>query len=268
MESVIAIIGDTHIGSSTAIAPPKFSIHTDNELETQVVNHNSIQKWSWSCWLDSFEYMKQLVYQGKKRKQKRLIIVLMGDMMDGNHHGTHQIIQDVGDQMLVAKDVLAPWVDAADYAYGILGTETHAGGEEIALYKDFGLDYGATVMLDVDGVIHDFAHHGRVGGRPWTSQAVSIANEVIIDCALQGIQLPNYIWRAHSHKIDDSGNKIEGVRAIGIPSWQLKTRFAYRIPSAVNMRSDIGMYFVDSGKVDETKSRYHGEIANRRIIKV
>jgi hypothetical protein len=268
MESVVAIFGDTHIGSTTGLCPPKFTIHNEAPGETQIVNHNSTQSCTWEFWENYWRYIDTLVYQGRKRKQKRLVCLFLADMIDGNHHGTRQIIQDVGDQMQVAIDVMQPIVDRADYFYAVNGTVAHAGSEEVAIYKHLGIEYAQTLMIEVDNKIHDIAHHGRVGGRTWTSQAASIATEVIVDCAISKVDLPNFIWRGHCHVIDDSGNKIEGTRAISVPSWQLKTSYAHGIPTVVNRRSDIGGYIVNGGILDESRSRYHGEADERRIIKL
>ena len=55
---ILITIGDTHIGSSTAIAPPTFTIHSGRELETQEVKHNQLQEWLWNNWLDFWGYVK------------------------------------------------------------------------------------------------------------------------------------------------------------------------------------------------------------------
>jgi len=229
------------------------------------------QEWLWDCWVDYWNYIKKLAgLRGTSRKH-RIIVVHVGDVIDGNHHGTKQIIQDVGDQMLVALDIMQPIRDMADAFYGVIGTEAHAGPEgenEVQLYKTLEADeYGQNLMLNIDGKLHDFAHHGRVGGRPWTSAAASMGVEVMIDCAKFGIRPPDYIWRAHNHKIDDSGDKLEDTRVICLPSWQLKTAHIHRL-SANQVRSDIGGYIVNGGLVDNSRNRYKGQPNGRRIIEV
>ena len=271
MSSIVVIFGDTQIGSSTALAPPKFTIHNNDEKEVQVVNHNRLQEWLWESWVDAWDYVKTLAGVRGKHRKHRIIAIHMGDVIDGNHHGTNQIIQDVADQYIVALDILHPIFDMADVAFGILGTEVHAGkscGDEVAIYKELSArEYSHTLSLSIDGKLHDFAHHGRVGGRPWTSQAASIATEVCLDYADQGLPIPNYIWRAHNHIVDDSGFKLPNARAITIPSWQLKTTFGNRV-AANRVRSDIGLFIVNNGMIDETKSRYKGQPDGRKVIEV
>jgi hypothetical protein len=265
------VFGDTHIGSSTALAPPKFTIHNTDKREVQVVNHNPLQEWLWSNWVDLWDYVKVLAGVRGRHRKNRIVVAHMGDVIDGNHHDTKQIIQDVNDQYLVALDILRPIFDMADASFGIIGTEAHAGngGEgDLSIYRELGAtDYGQVLNLEIDGKLHDLAHHGRVGGRPWTSAAASIAVEVCLDCGNQGIPFPDYIWRGHSHIIDDSGLKVPYTRCITLPSWQLKTTFGYRVASN-RPRSDIGGFIVNGGVLDDTKSRYEGQPDKRKVIHV
>ncbi len=270
-KTIFVVIGDTHIGSSTAIAPPKFTIHNNDPKEIQVVQHNRLQEWLWSNWIDFWDYVKVLAGVRGRRRINRIVTVHLGDVIDGNHHGSKQIIQDVNDQYLVALDVLRPIFDMADVSFGILGTEAHAGPScenEVAIYRELGVqEYGQLLNLEIDGKLHDLAHHGRVGGRSWTSSAAAIAVEVCMDCGHQGIPFPDYIWRAHSHIIDDSGLKVPGTRAITIPSWQLKTAFGNRVASN-KPRSDIGGFIINGGVLDDSRSRYKAQPDGRKVIEV
>jgi len=269
--TILAIIGDTHIGGSTAIAPPTFEIHNEDTNEAQIVHHNKIQAWLWNNWLEYWEYVKTLAGVRGKHRKNRIVVVHMGDIIDGNHHGTMQIIQDVGDQMLIALDVLQTVFDMADLSYGILGTELHAGksnGQEVAIYKSLGAtDYNQHLALEVDDKIHDFVHHRRAGLRPWTSAAAGIVTEVVNSYAQAGMQSPHFIWGAHNHVIDDSGNKHRRGRAIIIPSWQLRTTYGYRV-SSNSLLTDIGGYIVNNGVVDDSRSRYLAEPDSIKVTKI
>ena len=270
-KTIFVVFGDTQIGSSTALAPPKFTIHNNDPKETQVVDYNRLQKWLWSNWINFWDYVGVLAGIRGRHRINRIVVAHMGDVIDGNHHDTKQIIQDVNDQALVALDVLRPIFDMADASFGILGTESHAGAgceDEVSLYKELGAtDYGHVLNLEIDGKLHDLAHHGRVGTRPWTSSAAAIAVEVCLDCGNQGTPFPDYIWRAHHHVIDDSGLKIPGTRCLTIPSWQLKTGFGYRV-SANKTRSDIGGFIVNGGVLDDSRSRYKAQPDGRKVIKL
>ena len=87
-----------------------------------------------------------------------------------------------------------------------------------------------------------------------------------IDYATRGKVLPDFVIRGHRHIIDDSGLKIPGMRAISLPSWQLRTSYGHRVSPTV--RSDIGgLIFVD-GVLDDSKMRYKGQPDEMRIIKI
>jgi hypothetical protein len=264
--TVLAVIADTHVGSSTALAPLTFSTHSRNTLEAQVTQANRMQKWLYECWTDYWDY----VY--KVSKKKRLIVVHCGDIIDGLHHNTMQVMNEVADQAQAAVDLLAPISARAQSFFGILGTSpTHAGQEnisEIGIYKELGARaYSQTLSLEIDGKLFDFAHHGRAGRRAWTSSAAGVGAEVIIDYATQGLKPPDYVFRAHNHVLDDSGLKIPGTRSISLPSWQLKTSYGWRISSNA-ARSDIGGYVVVDGVLDDSKARYFGQPDGRKVIRV
>ena len=266
--SVLVVISDTHIGSTTGLATPTYNIQTRNPHETQEVQANVLQRWLWECWTDFWAYVREK--QGKGKNAKRLIVVHLGDVIDNVHHSSTQAIPEVGDQMTLAYQILEPIAHRANTFFGILGTPAHAGidhSHEAKLYRELGAqDYGQQLTLDIDGIIHDFAHHGRAGGRPWTSASAGIVTETIVDYATRGQRPPNFVWRGHRHVLDDSGHKIPGTRAISCPSWQLKTSYAHRVSTSV--RSDIGGMIVVDGILDASKARYKGQADERTVIKV
>lgn len=264
--TVLAIISDTHVGSSTALAPLDFIIHGRSEVERQVTHANKLQQWLHECWTDYWTHVFSLA------KYRRLIVVHCGDLIDGLHHGSLQVMNEVEDQVVAFKGLMQPILERADGFYGVLGTgPSHAGMDnstEAQIYRDLkAIEFGQSLTLDVDGVLHTFFHHGRAGNRPWTSSSAGLAAEVMLDFAQAGLPLPNYIWTGHTHRSDDSGTKFRDTRAISLPSWQLKTSFGYRVSSGT-IRSDIGGYIVVDGIVDDSRSRYRGQPDQRKILVV
>lgn len=270
MNYVLAIIGDTQFGGSTAISTEKFVIHNRYTLEEQVASANRLQRWLLECWNNYWEYVYYL--RGKGRKEKKLYVVHLGDVIDGNHHNTNQIVHDVHDQVKIAIEMLEPIRMKADQFIGIFGTEpSHAGQDHVTeaeIYRDLQADQvGHAITLDIDGTLIDLAHHGRSGARPWTSSAVNLGAEVLIDYAQQGHKIPNYIFRGHCHKFTDSGSHFVNTRVIQCPSWQLKTSHGWRV-STNTVRSDIGGVILHDGILDLTKVRYKGQPDNRIVVKL
>ena len=267
---VLAVIGDTHIGSNTAVSPLKFEVHNRNTLEAQVTHANRLQQWLHSCWVDYWNYVDHI--RGKGKKAKRLIVAHLGDVIDGSHHGTTQIVQEGADQARMAIEMLEPVRNKANSFIGILGTmPSHAGQDhvsEVSIYRELGADHiEQAVTLDIDGTLIDLAHHGRVGTRPWTSGAAALGAEVMLDYAQQGKPLPHFILRGDRHRFDDSGMRFENTRVIQAPSWQLKTSYGWRVSSNTT-RSDIGGVIITDGTLDLTRSRYKGQPDGRKTVKV
>ena len=267
-ENVLVVISDTHIGSTTALAPPTYTLHNRNTLEISTVQSNILQTWVYQCWTDFWDYVDHV--RGKGKKRKRLVVAHLGDVVDGVHHQSTQLIAEVGDQIQMAVDLLEPIRNKSNYFVGILGTGTHAGQDhatEAAIYKELSADFvGQNLVLDIDGKRHDLAHHGRSGTRPWTTGATNLAAEIILDYALTGDPLPNYIFRGHRHVIDDSGSKFENTRLIQCPAWQLKTSHGWRV-AGNTVRSDIGGVIV-SDTLDLSRSRYKAQPDGRKTIKL
>ena len=119
--TILVVLSDSHIGSSTAVSPLRFTVHNRSTYEAQVMEANRLQKWLYANWLDFYDYVKS------KARKHRIIVAHLGDVIDYNHHGSTQLVQEVGDQVVMAKELLAPYRDMADKFIGILGTAAHAG---------------------------------------------------------------------------------------------------------------------------------------------
>ena len=262
---MLVVLSDTHIGSSTALSSLSFTVHNRSDNEVQVMEANRLQKWLYRNWTDFFEYVKE------KRKKKRVIVAHLGDVIDFNHHGSTQLVQETGDQVKMAIELLDPYRDIADKFIGILGTAVHAGPDhavEADIYRQLNADYIEQQMtIEIDGVLVDLAHHGRAGFRPWTSSAAGLASEIMLDYAQSGLPLPHFIFRGHLHTMDDSGSKFENTRLIQCPSWQLKTTYANRVAGNTR-RSDIGAILLNDGKLDLSHSRYRGQPDGRKVIRL
>ena len=263
--SILVVLADTHIGSSTAVSPLKYTVHNRSDYEAQVMEANRLQKWLNRNWVDQWDYLKSI------RKKKRIITVHLGDVIDSNHHGSTQLVQEIGDQAKMAIELLEPYRDISESFIGIFGTAAHAGPDhaiEADVYRQLGADYIEQQMtVDIDGILVDLSHHGRIGTRPWTSGAANLASEIMLDYAQSGVPLPNFIFRGHFHALDDSGAKFENTRLVQCPARPLKTTFSNRVAGNTR-RSDIGTIFLNSGTLDLSHSRYKGQPDGVKVIRV
>jgi hypothetical protein len=180
-----------------------------------------------------------------------------GDLVDGNHHGTTQILSGNANAQAAALNeaMSVPLSLKPDRIWIMRGTDAHVGQsasaeERIAdgLRRDKrpivgDLNTGTAsqwhARVEVEGTRLDFAHHGRVGTRPWTKPNVSanLAAEIFYDHSKDEIPYPHIAIRSHMHQLVDTGT-IHPVRLIQTPGWQFGTSFINRL--APGKLSEIG----------------------------
>jgi predicted phosphodiesterase len=268
--AIVAIVSDTHIGSTTALSLSEWdcdtgNINTDGTMIYQLYKSTIAQDWIYSCWLDYWEYVKKLA--GKKY---RIVSIHLGDIIDGFHQRYIQSISNIDDQRNMAVEILRPIVNMSDNFYIIRGTECHAGESaqnEVSIARELGVKALWEGIFNVNGITIDCAHHGRASKRAWSSSASSIAAEAIHDAVIDAPQrpIPRYVFRGHMHLIDDSGEKIPNTRAVCLPSWELRNALGYRLEAG--KRSDIGgVIILPDGSLDLSKLRYFAAPGQRRII--
>ena len=122
---VIVVLSDIHAGSTVALMPPEFTT-----LEGVLLAQNPMQRWLWECWQDAQAWITASVGADP------YALVLNGDLTEGIHHGTKQVISpDTGDHVECAIHLLRPLVAKAAKTFIVKGTECHTGNNEIVIGK-------------------------------------------------------------------------------------------------------------------------------------
>ncbi|MCB0200879.1 MAG: hypothetical protein KDI03_12490 [Anaerolineae bacterium] len=233
MTTVIATVGDTHCGSTVGLCPPIYELNGQGHREA-----NTIQKWLWRSWIDYWHRIDALVEQ----HNADLWVVLNGDIVEGVHHGTTQVVSlRVDDMMNIALSVLEPRVRKAKHLFVTKGTEAHVGAG--ALWDDMiAADLGAEkdtannspawyyLPMEVNGMLAEFTHHGRAGTREHTrgNGARATAAELTAYRARLGMRMPRLHVYGHVHKFEHSGRN-HPVEAWSHGCWQLSTGYGYKI---------------------------------------
>ena len=261
MTTITAIVSDTHIGGTTALAPPAFE-----NAEGQVIKATRAQNWLYRNWLEYWEYVRKLT----EKHNARLIVLHLGDILDGDHHQTVQALPNVVDQENMAFEILEPLALRSDKFFIFRGTEAHAGpaaGSEVRIAERLGAIILPIGRLDIDGTLINVAHHGRASKREWTSSAASVATQAQLKALRRKLPPPRYVFRGHNHIIDDSGEKLNGTRAISMPAWQLATDYIYSIdPDTI---ADIGgVIILPDGSLDLSRLRYQAAPGEREVVRV
>lgn len=249
---LIAVVSDIHAGSTVAICPPRITLDDGGAYEA-----SAAQRWLWGLWTDFWAWVDT------ERRGDELFIAFNGDMVDGDHHGTAQILSrnptaqaEVLEQCLAVPLALNP-----DALFCVRGTESHVGKSASAeertakRWRDGGLpvhgdpDTGTAswwhLRMEVEGLLIDFAHHGRTGYRPWTRPNASnlLAMQIFTEHALAGERAPDLAVRSHFHRYMESARAGCPTRVVQTAAWQLATGYVHKV--APESLADIGGLLIE-----------------------
>lgn len=223
-EFVTAIVGDTHSGGLTALCPPKIGLDDGGYYVASLAQE---QLWAW--WLDYWKIVSNIA-SGRK-----IVVIHMGDVIDGRCGPAKgsQALPNLTDQENCAIEVMGIPAKLAYEMHFVRGTPAHVGENgdaEIHIAREFGGKSHFQLNLDVPGIgLINAAHHTRGGGTAWASSIGNTVAKVYMGCVEAGLRLPKYVFRAHIHKIDDTGNRFINCRGMVTPAWQLKNAFAHKV---------------------------------------
>lgn len=240
------LASDTHCGSTVGLCPPE-GVRLDDGQE---VTPSKPQNWLWWCW----EQAHKRAREAAKEAGGPLWVVLNGDLVDGDHHGTSQIMSRHPDaQHYIAERTFGLTQDLKpERLFVVRGTEVHtgtSGSAEEGIAKRLGAERDPEthlwsrwhLRLMVHGQLLDVQHHGKGLGRlPHTKQngANSLAWRVWQTWAERGLAPPRLVVRSHLHQWADSYGANRQTRALFLPSFQLKTAYVHRV--AADEIADVG----------------------------
>lgn len=253
--TTIAIVSDVHAGSTVAVCPAEVPLDDGGTYRAD----GKAQTWLRQCWGNAWDR----VAERHKANGGRLGILCNGDLVDGDHHGTGQIISRLAGAEREAARLLwdTPLALSPDWLWFVRGTESHVGknaGAEESFAKGLKAD-GQPVQgdpstgtlswwhlrLEIHGHQISAAHHGRIGRRPWTrKQNVDyLARHIAAEYTDRGERPPDLNIRSHYHTYVDTGprhpNKPGTTRVVQTPAWQLHTGYAHKV--VTEELSDIGL---------------------------
>lgn len=242
MATTIAVVSDVHAGSTVAVCPSEVPLDDGNTYRAD----SKVAAWLRSCWREFWDRVDQT-------RADKLYVVVNGDLVEGDHHGTSQIISRHGGAQKAAARLLLeePLGLNPDALFFIRGTESHvgkSGSSEESIARAL-LEQGYPVQGDpATGTsswwhlllrIHDrllsFAHHGRMGRRPWTrkSNVTYLAEQIFSEYVRRGDEPPALAVRSHYHRYMDTGppHPVERnvTRVVQTPAWQLHTSHGWKV---------------------------------------
>lgn len=238
---LVLVLSDLHVGSTVGLLPPKH-----RTIEGNVIELNAVQAFLWDAWRDMLRWVEDTTAGAN------YAVVINGDLIEGDHHGTKQIwSKDTADHVAAAADVLQPVLARASHFFIVQGTESHTNNHEISLGKilraqtnpDTGLPAFTRLHLSVHGCRCAFRHHIGTSVRAWTGATAlaAVLAEETIQAVSNGEAAPQVVCAAHRHKF---GTYTNGRGTVVVsPPWQMLTRFGHKVvPEA---RTQPGAYLLD-----------------------
>jgi hypothetical protein len=240
---ILVVISDTHCGSKVGLLPPGISDQDGNELK-----QNLYQQWLWECWLDATgDYFRRIV------GDEPFVLLLNGDLVEGNHHGTKQAYPDNLDHTAIALNAIRPVASKASMTHIVLGTECHTHSMEsgigaaltkgdekeprctVSTCKDTGKHAHARITFKVNGCLVSATHHCSATSRPWleSGEYGRALHSERGECLRAGWDVPQLLIRAHRHRAGFFTDYSAGLLITG--AWQGLTRHGHKaVPGAVS----------------------------------
>jgi UDP-2,3-diacylglucosamine pyrophosphatase LpxH len=254
-DTLIANLSDFQTGSSTALFLNRFwqdewENHTPTERQKEIYK----------------VYERCMEFSGKVRKNKRLIVVQDGDAIEGWHHNSLQIcVHNKDSQAEIHEELMDSFLRRSKFSkkdgdklFYIRGTETHTEEKENEIGKDLGAEKSPEgfytfdhLELMVNGRRIWYVHHGKKRGTG-ANEGNALRNwlrDIYYDCEKVGAEPPDIVISGHVHSptytnhVVRRGNGFHVMHGVICPSWQEKTRFAYKV--APVERNEVGAVFVE-----------------------
>ena len=266
-DTVVVVNSDIQVGSTLSVCPPRWNL-----IEGGTYRASPAQMIMYRQWIHSANKVKELLYE--KRARKRLVFVLNGEPVDGDHHGTAQLItKTTQEQVDMSIALLDEWLQIVEYSpkrgdsiYLIRGTSAHEQGEVI---EQIGRDIDGVIPMRkdsspitrdgryhyqklrrmVNGKLFHITHKGfGRGGRAWTREN-GIRNglkSMYFDALDNKKPVPDYVIRSHNHvyTYDDYNGKNKRMWGCITPCWQLKTNFGNQVAGNDDINT-IGLVYFD-----------------------
>lgn len=234
MKTVITIVSDLHVGSSTGLCPVDGLMLDDGGIYSPSQYQMELSK-AWSRFFDATLAIK---------KTSKRVLVVNGDIVDGSHHNTVALAtNNIAIQERAAVQILKPIAEKYDKVYVTRGTEAHVqpsaqSDERIAMgigaeVDDIENHSRWQLWLDVEGIIFNIAHHiGTTSSAAYESSAVMREMvAALVEAGQWNQEMPDVFVRSHRHRyIELAIPSVKGkITAVVTPSWQLRTPFVERV---------------------------------------
>ena len=236
-DTLLVTMSDLHIGSVYALTVGRIW----QGQKTAEIHPTSAQVKIRTRFLKFAEEVKEA------RKNKKVVFVANGDLIDGDHHNSGDVfttdmleMSDLAIEILTEFKKLIGWA-RGDELYITRGTDVHTKnlenyiGRELGAVMDGDFHVHDLLKLSINGVSVWFVHHGpRLGmGANEGNGLRNWLRTIYIDSIKDGARQPDILYSGHVHQpgyaVFETRDKMQYklMHAIITPSWQMKTRYAH-----------------------------------------
>jgi hypothetical protein len=229
------------------------------------------QRWLFGNWEKYWERVAEV----RDNEKATLIAVFNGDLVDGAHHKTTQIItENPNAQAAVVNAAMAvPLGLKPDHIVVVRGTEAHVGNSASAEERIAdGLRRDKRPVIsdpetktsswwhwraEIEGVRLDITHHGRAGQREHTKRGILnlYAHDILLAHVKAGHMPPHLCFRAHHHTWDDTESACP-VRVVRTGAWQLATGYVHKVAADSLADCAAAITTIQDGAFDVEKVLY------------
>ncbi len=242
---LLVVVSDLHCGSTMGLCPPDTAV-----VDGGFWGLNKPQEWLWERWLAFQDWVSRTV------GDEPYYLLLNGDMIDGFHHKTKQVIDiDPVWHMRAAIDALGPLAKGARKRFVVIGTEVHVGTMESEIGKQLGAETFDGVhaaqewTIRMNGIRISARHHMPTTKRKYleaSALGIELGNQQL-EAARAGYEIPQIIIAGHRHRFGVYGDGKSMM--IACPPYQLLTTFAHKVVPGVV--PEVGGFLLDfRGKDD------------------
>lgn len=258
-------ISDFHVGSKLGLCPPTVTMDKGGTYR-----FNKLQAWLWPHYTGLWKLVKEM------RQGQDLYLICNGEFRDGVHFTAESFTTNEADITQAVIQVLEPIKECQpDYTFCLRGSQAHSGlaswyDEFIAKYiaEDFNVqanpntgDMASDALnLWIDDFLFDVTHHVAMGRLPHTEAAsIPRAINTVIGRYGRKERLPDFILRAHNHRMFDSGNLVRvdqgdgtqhTVRMLTTPGWKYPDSHLHKYSQSVVPHFGAWILQIDGSEVE------------------
>jgi len=261
-------LGDTHSGHKLGLCNPEVELtrtNDDGDVDLFTPPLTETQQYLWSLYQQHRE--AALSFIGGPAD----LLIHGGDATHGVKYGGGLMDVDAGEQVVIARENMAPWLNSAKRIRFISGTPSHVllGRVSATALVAAGLDHGDVsaahhLRIRVGGVLFDVAHHGPgPGSREWLHGNVAryyLRSRVLKDVNRLGIEPASVYLRFHHHVWVHEALEmhVNGVprwcHLVVAPSFCGLSDFARQVTqSTPELTNGLVVFLVENGRVIEVK---------------